>query len=56
MAFQDDNQVALAIVAILFFVISLYYYLVAKDHQKFSKDELKTLFYAHVIKCKFFHS
>jgi hypothetical protein len=54
MAFQDDNQVALIIVICIFFVVSVYYFLVAKHHQKFSKDELKTMFYAHVMKRKDF--
>jgi hypothetical protein len=54
MAFQEDNQVALIIVICIFFVVSVYYFLVVKHHQKFSKDELKTMFCAHVIKRKFF--
>ena len=51
-AFQGDNHLALVIVLFIAILNSLYYFLVAKHHQKFSRDELKTLFNAHVFKCK----
>ena len=50
--FQEDNQLALVIVVFIAILTSIYYFLVAKHQQKFSRDELKTLFNAHVFKCK----
>ena len=50
--FQEDNQLALVIVVFIAILTSMYYFLVAKHQQKFSRDELKTLFNAHVFKCE----
>ena len=50
--FQEDNHLALAMVVFIAILTTMYYFLVAQHHQKFSRDELKTLFNAHVFKCK----
>lgn len=52
-AFQDDGYTAFISVVFLCLVNTLYYFLVAKHHQKFSRDELRTLFNAHVFKRKY---
>ena len=52
-AFQKDGYTALISVLIIAAVNSTYYFCSAKHHQKFSRDELKTLFNAHVFKCKY---
>ena len=54
--FQKDGHMAFITVFSIALLTSAYYFLVAKHHQKFSKDELKTLFNAHVFKCEFFTS
>lgn len=54
--FQKDGHMAFITVFSIALLTSAYYFLVAKHHQKFSKDELKTLFNAHVFKCKYIPS
>lgn len=51
--FQKDGHMAFITVFIISVLTSAHYFCTAKHHQKFSKDELKTLFNAHVLKCKF---
>ena len=51
--FQNDGQLAFITVVIIGILNSIYYFLVARNHQKFSRDELKILFNAHVYKCKY---
>ena len=53
-AFQNDGYTAFISVAFICLANTLYYFLVAKHHQKFSRDELRTLFNAHVFKRKYF--
>jgi amino acid transporter len=52
-AFQKDGFTAFIAVLIIAALNSTYYFCSAKHHQKFSRDELKTLFNAHVFKCKY---
>lgn len=51
--FQDDGYTAFISVVFICLANTMYYFLVAKHHQKFSRDELRTLFNAHVFKCKY---
>ena len=51
--FQKDGHMAFITVFSIAVLTSAHYFCTAKHHQKFSKDELKTLFNAHVFKCKF---
>lgn len=55
-AFQKDGFTAFIAVIIIAGINSVYYFCSAKNHQKFSRDELKTLFNAHVFKCKYSNS
>jgi hypothetical protein len=55
-AFQKDGFTAFIAVVIIAALNSVYYFCSAKHHQKFSRDELKTLFNAHVFKRKFSYS
>lgn len=52
-AFQKDGFTAFIAVIIIAGINSVYYFCSAKYHQKFSRDELNTLFNAHVFKCKY---
>jgi ethanolamine permease len=51
--FQKDGHMAFITVFSIAVLTSAHYFCTAKHHQKFSKDELKTLFNAHVFKCKY---
>ena len=49
-AFQEDNCTALITLVCIGGGVSVYYFAVARKRQKFSKDELKVTFIAHVMK------
>ena len=51
--FQNDGHMAFITVFSIALLTSAYYFCFAKHNQNISKDELKTLFNAHVFKCKF---
>ena len=52
-AFQNDGHTAFISVVCICLVNNLCFFLVAKHHQKFSRDVLRTLFNAHVFKFKY---
>ena len=51
--FQRDKCVAFIIYCCFCAICSLYYYLFARDNQKFSDDESKIMLIAHVIQRKY---
>jgi hypothetical protein len=55
-AFQDDNQVALISFICLLAMQSAYYFFYAKRFEKFSPEESKILFVAHVMQRKYKYS
>jgi L-asparagine transporter-like permease len=54
MGFQDDGHVAFISYLCLAAVSTIYYFVYARDNQKFSEDESKILFVAHVMQRKYF--